>query len=488
MLWLIIFLTFLTSLLTISVGLCIYKLNLIRQLKQNVELKLADEIRQNSLLDSELKELQKNTQREEMQDALTQLPSRKVLEDRLVQTINQSQRYHLTFGVMFLDIDSFKVINDALGYEVGDELLKKVAERLQESIRQVDTVGRFAGDEFVLILPQLSKAETAAYVAQRILDVLAQPFEIREQELFITASIGIAIFPSDGTEAKNLLQNAHNALHQAKARGRNTYQFYQEEMHALSKRELILNSSLRGASIYRDFTLHYQPQFNLATNKMTTLDVSLHWQHPDFGSISLQDFFRLAENSGKIIMIGEWMLKTALNQLSAWKKQNFPFEQIMVTISLRQLENPHFSFKISQLLQEAELEPTSLILKITEGNLLKKPELIEKSLFMLKHLGVQIAIDEFGTGNLALQHIKRLPADYIKLDKSLVEDITVNQESEAIVKMIMALAKSLQINVIANGVDTARQKRLLRDLGCQVMQGALFADAQTAEQVTKITV
>ena len=486
MLWLICLISVIGTILAFSL---IYGARNLKHLKNHcaqVETQLQQEIDKELNITAELEELKNNIAHNSLQDSLTGLPSRHVFEDRLLQTLNQSKRHQLTFGVLFLDVDAFKVINDALGHEVGDELLQSVATRLKESIRQVDTIGRFGSDQFVFILPQLSKAETAAYVAQRLLDIMAEPFQIRTLELFITGSIGIAVYPADGEDVQTLTQNAANALHQAKTRGRNVYQFYREEMHALSKRELVLNSSLRGASIYRDFSLYYQPQFNVETNKIIALDVLLHWHHPDFGLISLQEFLRLAENSGKILVIGEWMLRTALQQLQTWKQQGLNIDRIVVTVSLRQLENSHFAFKISQMLQEMHVDPSCLVLKISEGGLLAKLESIEKALYMLKHLGIQVAIDDFGTGHLALRDLKRFPADYLKIDRSLVQDITINKESEAIVKMIIALAKSLQIAVIADGVESPNQKQLLKNLECNIMQGSLFGGMpRRAEEFTQ---
>jgi len=486
MLWTIIFFG---ALLTVCLLLSVYKIRQLKNSIANVQTQLLDETEQKQNLNAELETLHNNLVINNLQDQLTGLPNRQVFEDRLTQALLQSKRYQLTFAVMFLDIDGFKIINDALGYDVGDVLLKEVAILLKDSIRQVDTVGRFAGDEFVFILPQLSKAQTSAYVAQRLLDIISQPFQIQDQELFITASIGIATFPVDGEDVQTILKNADIAMHQAKSRGRNNYQFYSEEMHALSRRELILSSSLRSASIYRDFTLLYMPQLNVETNKIVAMDVLLHWQHADFGLISLQDFFRLAENSGKILAIGEWMLRCALQQFKKWKSQGVYFNQIIVTVSLRQLEDTHFVYKVAQLLQEESLDPSCLILKISETMLLRKLELIEKALHMLKHLGIQIAIDEFGAGHLALQHLRHFPVDYLKIDRSLIQDISVNKDSQAIVQMIIALAKNLQIIVVADGVDSQNQKQLLTELGCRMMQGSLFGSTpRNAEEVVKETV
>ncbi|MHB1947588.1 MAG: putative bifunctional diguanylate cyclase/phosphodiesterase [Gammaproteobacteria bacterium] len=465
-----------------------YSYRELRKLKIQIALsqvQLLKEINLQQELAKELTQLKEKFAHDVLYDSLTGLAGRQVFEDRLVQTLNQSKRYQLIFGVLFLDLDGFKVINEALGHDVGDELLKEVAERLKNTIRQVDSLCRFGGDQFVLILSQLSKPESAAYVAQRILDAITQPFKVRNHELFITASIGIATYPTDGDEAKILLKNADNALHQAKSRGRNTYQFYREEMHILSQRELTLSSSLQHAEVYREFSIFYQPQINLENKKIASMQALLHWEHPDFGLIALPEFLRLAENNGKIIAIGEWLLRNAFQQFQQWKKLEFCPNSIAINVSLRQVENPHFTYKLSQILQEMNIDPACLVVEVSETLLAGNVELLEKSFHMLKHLGVQTAIKDFGAGHLSLQFLKRFPIDYLKIADTLIQDISVNKESESIVKMIIALAKSLQINVIAEGVESRKQKQVLVELGCNNMQGHLFSAPFRAEEFTQ---
>lgn len=448
-----------------------------------VQSQLQQETDKEQKIESELMTIKNKISRNILEDSLTGLPNRQLFEDRLTQTINQGQRYHLVFGVLFLNLDGFKIINDALGHEIGDAVLKTVATRLNASVRQVDSVARFSSDEFVLLLTQLSKPETVAYVAQRVLDVISQPIQVQNQELFITASIGISLFPTDGEDVHTLLQNADNALHQAKSRGRNTYQFYREEMQALSRRELILYSSMRSASIYRDFTILYQPIIDIELNKVIAMDVILHWHHPDFGVISLREFFRLAENSGKVLEMGEWMLRTALQQLQKWNARGLHYNRVMVTISIRQLEHPQFAYKVAQMLKEFQLEPDFLVLKISEGTF-TRAEMIDKALYMLKHHGVQIAIEEFGLIGLALHQLKRFPPDYLKIDESLIKDITVNKENESVINMILSIVKSLQVVAIASGVESQKQLHLLKQLGCRAVQGQLCSAPRKAEEFT----
>lgn len=436
-------------------------------------------------LQADIQDLKNKLINNVLHDELTGLPGRQIFEDRLKQILTQSKRFDLQFAILFLDIDGFKVINSALGLGIGDQLLKEAAKRLRTCIRQMDTVSRFSGDEFVFIVPQLSKAESAAYVAQRILNALAEPFYINGQELFITGSIGIAIYTTDGNEAALLLKNAENALCQAKTQGGNNYQFYHEGLHTIGRRSFLLSSHLRSTSIYQDLAIYYQPRVNVATQQVICAEVLLHWNHPDFGLILPSELLRLAENTGNMSALGEWLLRQACQQLRNWKKQGSALQAIATTVSLRQLEDPHFIYTIAQILQEAELEPAQLILEISEATFLKKLDLIEKSLRMLKRLGVQVGINDFGTGNIALQHLRRFPIDYLKMTQTLIQGFTLNQESETVIKMIIALANSLQLWLIAEGVESEKTKEKLKNLGCNLMQGTVFSAPLLAKDFTK---
>jgi diguanylate cyclase (GGDEF)-like protein len=446
---------------------------------------LQSEVQRQTVLTTQLSNLQSDFNQNVLVDPVTQLPSFKVFEDRLQQTLHQSTRHKLIFAVLYLDIDDFKVINNVLGYEVGDILLKETVTRLTPCIRKVDSMSHITNDSFAFILPQLSKAETAAYVAQRLLDAISQPFNIKENELFITASIGITIYPVDGTELTQLLKNADIALHQAKSRGRNIFQFYHEDMYALSHRELLLNSCLRSDSIYQEFLLYYQPIVKVDTKEIIAMEALLRWQHPELGLVPPQDFLRLAENNNRINPIGDWVLRHACKQFMEWREQGFHLQKIAVNVSLRQLENSNFTYRISQILQECKMEATSLMLEISESVLLPKLNLVEKTLHMLKHLGVQIAIDDFGTGFLSLQHLRRFPVNSLKIDNVLVKEMMIDTESEAITRTIVSLAKSLQLETIAEGVESEKQKEMLKDFGCLLMQGYLFCRPLLPKEFTQ---
>lgn len=441
---------------------------------QKLNQQLQNQIQKNDQVQQELKNLREQFANNTLTDSLTGLVSRKIFEDHLTLVVNQSVRHQLTFSVMFLDLDGFKMINDALGYDVGDALLKEVAERLKICIRQVDTLSRLAGDEFVFIFSQIAKAETAAFIAKRLLEAIAEPFVIRGQELYLTASIGIAIYPTDGHEGKTLLKNADLALSQAKLHGRNTYQFFQEEMHSVSHRELMLSSSLHNETHYQNFNIYYQPRISLSTQKIVCMETILQWEHPDFGLVTFEELSRLTEKNN-IMGVYEWLMRKACQDLMKWHEHHFYPEAISMQVSLKQLENSHFIQKISSILRETKLDPASLIFELTESSLLIQIELVEKMLHILKRLGVRIAINHFGASHLSLQHLRRLPIDIFKIDRSLIYDVDTNPESEAIVKMIMALASSLQSEVVADGVTNVKQKNLLLSLGCVTMQGGLFS-------------
>lgn len=444
---------------------------------------LSKELDKQYSLNAELADLKENS----LHDSLTGLPGRQIFEDRFSQTLNQCKRYNMMFAVLILELDEFDVIKNALGVEASEQLFKEVAKRLQMGIRQIDTVSRLANGQFVIILAQLAKAETCAYTSRRLLDMIAEPFKVNNQDLFITASIGIALYPMDGDSTTLLLKNADNALYQAKVRGCNSYQFYREEMHASSQRTLALSSSLRDESVYQYFKIIYQPQLNIQTKTVIGMDSTLQWQHPDFGFISTKEFLQIAENNSTIINIGEWWLRNVCQQMQEWTTLSYGPLTVGVPISLRQLEHPHFINKIFQILQETKVEPARLLLEFSENVFTDNLTTVEKVLHKLKHVGVQIGVSDFGAGNFALQNLRRFPVDFLKISPTLIQDITVNKESEAIVSMIMALANSLQRRVIADGVESKNQKELLKSMGCYFMQGSFFSSPISPQEFSEKT-
>lgn len=442
-------------------------------------------VQQLASLNKQVGDLKNNFTQSVLFDSMTGLPNRLIFEDHLEQAIFEGKRFDITFAVLFIKLDELNTIKETLGHAIGDGLLKESATRLKNCIRKLDTLSRFNNDELVVLLSQLNKAETAVYVAKRFIDVLSQPFKVQGEELYVTTTIGIAIYPNDGKDRDTLLKNAASALHQAKNNGRNTYQFYQQEMQALSRRELVLSSNLRSHSIFQEFSILYQPQINIETKQIFSMHSLLQWRHPEYGVIPIDEFVRLAENSGKISNIGEWMMQQILHDCRSWLDQGFPKCTLTSGIFLKQLENPHFIYQISQTLQEMQFEPSQIIFEVSEAILVSNLDLLEKSLQMLKHSGVQIAINEFGKGHLALQYLRRLPFDYLKLDNTLIKDILINDDSAAITKMIISLANQLKLKVIAEGVETEEQVQLLRDFGCFIMQGNVFSPALPAKEFSK---
>jgi diguanylate cyclase len=440
---------------------------------KEAELRVRDEI---NILQNKL--------RHTLQDPITNLLGWQLFEDRLNQNIKESQRYQLTLGIMYVDIDDFKMINDALSYETGNGLLKEVAERLQSCVRKVDSVSRFAKDTFVILLTQLAKPETAAMVAQRILQSLAQPFQINGNELFITAGIGISIYPTDGPDAATLLRNADHALHLAKEKGKHGYQFSQEKMHIKSQRELAITVSLNRGSFFQEFVLYYNPIVNVKDETIFCMDALLHWQHPDLGLIGPQELLNFAEKQRNLNSISEWLLKNACKQFLHWRSLGFNPQYLGIPLSLKQLENSHFIYRISQLLQDLEFKPEWMLFEIKETFAQLSFEVLEKAFNMLTYLGVNIAIDDFGSGPFSLYQLKNFAVNYLKLDASFVKDITTDPQTVALVKSVIFLSKKLSMQLIIQGIETEEQKTILKELDCILMQGKLLGEPLSEREVT----
>lgn len=418
-------------------------------------------------------------------DSLTGLPGREAFEDRLLQALNQSKRFEKSFAIVLLDIHEFHIINEAQGYEIGDKLLRDVAIRLKAVVRQIDTMTRYAGDTFIFLLPQLAMPETAAYVAQRLLDSIVQPFEIDGQQLFITASIGVAIFPSDGPDVKTLLKNANDALHQAKVHGKGRYQFYQQELHALGERELKINAFLTSNDALHKLLIYYQPHVNIKKDEVVCIQAIPFIPLSEKGLIPFSEFSKIAENCGKILEIGEWVLRNSILQFQKWHSEGFTPECLAINVTLRQIENPQFIYKVSQILQKLHMNPKQIIFEVAGDNLFSKTSSLEKAFAMLDQIGIQVAISVFALGQFALQKITKLPINYLKVDAKLIHGNNKKQDSEIIVHMIVNLAKDMRISIIADGVDNQKQKDLLEELGCEVMQGRLFGEPLPVKAMVK---
>jgi diguanylate cyclase (GGDEF)-like protein len=416
----------------------------------------------------------------------TGLPNRTLLLDRLRQALAYSRRYQLTVAVLQIDLDNFKVVNDSLGHSAGDRLLKAAARRLGKRNRAGDTLAQLGGDDFVLLLPYLAEAQRAAIVAQKLLAVMKRPFSVAGKKLFITASIGITVAPLDGVDAETLLRNADIALYQAKEQGRNTYQFFAQDMNIRTMARLTLETDLRRALEREEFLLHYQPRIDVPTGRITGMEALVRWQHPERGLVPPLEFIPLAEETGLILPLGEWVLRTACAQNRAWQQGGLPALRVSVNLSALQLRQPDLIERIEQILVETGLDPRHLELEITESILMKNVESTLLILARLREAGIALAMDDFGTGYSSLSYLKRFPLDLIKIDYSFVRDLTRDASDAALVRTIIAMASNLNLHSVAEGVETAEQLAFLRRHGCDTVQGFYFSPPVPAEEFVKL--
>ena len=414
-------------------------------------------------------------------DALTDLPNRRLVQDRIQQTVVWARRSGAQFAVMFLDLDKFKTINDTLGHDVGDQLLQMVAHRLTECLRAEDTVGRQGGDEFIVLLASLSAAEDAALVAQKILATLSAPFVINGQDLRTGASIGIAVYPQDGGDVETLLKNSDTAMYHAKEAGRSNCQFFTQAMNAAAAERLLLESNLRQAIERHELLLHYQPLVNIADGNIVATEALVRWNHPELGLVSPARFIPIAEDSGLIIPLGEWVLSQACHQLKQWREQGIALPRMVVNLSPRQFRQKHLVENFSRVLSETGVDPHWLGLEITETVIMENPELSIGILNELKALGIELSLDDFGTGYSSLGYLKRFPIDKLKIDQSFVRDITTDADDAAMVAAIIVMAHQLNIRVVAEGVETEAQLAFLREQGCDEYQGYYFSRPLSAD-------
>jgi diguanylate cyclase (GGDEF)-like protein/PAS domain S-box-containing protein len=420
-------------------------------------------------------------------DALTNLPNRRLLRDRIGQVLLQASRNGGQGAVMFIDLDQFKAINDSMGHYIGDSLLKKVAQRLVSSLRSQDTVARQGGDEFIVLLHSVAMAQDAGTMAQKLLNALLLPFQIGGKELYIGASIGIAVLPDDGEDADTLLRHCDAAMYHAKESGRNNYKFFLRQMDQLAEVKQELRKQLRFALERNELLLNYQPVADTASGKLVGLEVLLRWQHPEQGLISPTKFIPLAEESGLIVPIGEWVLRSACMQLKAWQDQGYDIPQLAINVSVNQLRQKTLVRTIARVLNETGVEARFVELEITESIFIDKASETVDTLLTLHNMGLKLSIDDFGTGYSSLSYLKNFPIDTLKIDKSFVNDIVTDPDAAAIVAGIINLAHSLRIKVIAEGVETEEQRVILARQGCDQFQGYYFSKPLPASEiVTKL--
>lgn len=415
-------------------------------------------------------------------DIVTNLPNRLLLNDRISQSITLARRQKKSLAVIFLDLDRFKYINDSLGHAVGDKLLQSVARRLLASVRGSDTVSRHGGDEFAILLSEISHPEDAATSAKKILLSLNAPHSVAGQDLHVDGSIGISIYPGDGEDAKTLIQNADTAMYHAKENGRNNFQYFKADMNRKAVERQTLEGSLRGALEREEFLLHYQPKVNLDTREITGVEALIRWQHPDRGLVPPAQFVPIAEDCGLVLPMGRWVLREACRQARAWQEAGLPFHRISVNVSAAEFRAKTFLAEVSTSLQETGFEARYLDLELTESVLMHHAESSAAILHSLKAIGVHLAVDDFGTGYSSLSYLQRFPIDILKIDKSFVQQITGNLDDSPIVGAIINMGKSLKQRVIAEGIETQQQLAFLQAHHCMEGQGYLFSRPLAAAQ------
>ncbi len=408
-------------------------------------------------------------------DALTGLPNRRLFFDRLTIALAQAHRYRHRLAVVFVDLDRFKNMNDTLGHAAGDELLKAVSERLDHSVREGDTVARLGGDEFALLLPGIHYAEDVAKVSQKLVEALRRPFRIQGRDLRVTASGGVGLYPEDGEDAETLLKNADTAMYRAKERGRDNFQMFSPAMAARAIERGALEQSLRTALERREMTLYYQPCLELATGRIVGLEALLRWRRPELGLVMPKDFIALADFTGVILSMGPWVLETACAQLRAWQKRGSRHLWMAVNLSSYELEQADLVSHVEAALAKSGLEPRFLHLEIPEGYAMQNLDRTVETLRALRAVGVSLSIDGFGAGFSSLAHLRRLPIDRLKVDLAFVRGATTDPDDASVVTAVIAVAHSLDMKVVAQGVEDEAQVALLRALRCDEVQGFLWS-------------
>jgi diguanylate cyclase (GGDEF)-like protein/PAS domain S-box-containing protein len=419
-------------------------------------------------------------------DGLTELPNRILLNDRVTQAIALAYRHQQKLALLFLDVDRFKHINDSLGHAVGDRLLQSVAQRLLACVRSSDTVSRQGGDEFVVLLSEMTNAQDAAVIAEKILLILAAPHCIDHLELHVTASIGIVIYPDDATEAETLLKNADFAMYHAKDAGRNNYQFFKPEMNSSAIKRQSVEDGLRHALERQEFVLYYQPKVNLETGSIIGVEALIRWRHPHLGVVSPAQFIPVAEECGLIVQIGRWVLREACCQARIWQEKGMPALRVAINISAVELRAKNFVAEVRATLAETGFDPHCLELELTETFLMQDSKSTAAVLKDLRDIGLHLALDDFGTGYSSLSYVKRFPIDTLKIDQSFVRDIATDADDASIVSAVISMGKSLHMRVVAEGVETRQQLEFLQKHSCPFGQGYLFSPPVGAWQFAKL--
>lgn len=424
-------------------------------------------------------------------DSLTSLPNRLLFIERLDQVIDMARRFHRKAALLFIDLDNFKRVNDTLGHSNGDTLLKLVSERILNCLRSSDMVARWpatemaarlAGDEFTVILPEIEKEENAAAVASRISDSISQPALLNGNQVVVTTSIGIAIFPQDGDTREDLLKNADLAMYHAKRIGPDAFTYFEESMNIRAMKRMTLESNLRQALEQNELSLHYQPQFDLISGQLCGMEALLRRHNPELGHVPPNEFIPIAEENGLIVVIGEWVLRQACSQLAEWRKKRLPIKRVAVNVSVKQFNHQGFLEMVQQVIDETGLAPENLEIEITESLFVKDAAETLDMLNILKRLNIKVAVDDFGTGYSSLSRLKELPIDCLKIDRSFVDAIASSNKDQSVISAIIAMAEGMNLRVVAEGVETQAQADFLRSRKCREIQGFLYSRPLTRQQ------
>lgn len=447
---------------------------------------LVEKRRYEQQLQSLLQERTAQVNRLAYYDTLTELPNRTLFENRLREALTWANRNREVLGVLFVAVDQVKKVNDSLGHEPGDILLREIASRLRTCISENRTVARFSGDEFAVLLSDVRGADEVSEVVKSITDQLEPSFHLNGHELYATASIGVSLYPLDGKNFQSLLQNAGAALYNARRLGGNTCQFYKADMHSVAAKRLALETSLRHAIENSEFILQYQPRVLCGSQKITGVEALVRWQHPKLGRIPPAEFIPLAEDTGLIVPIGEWVLREACRQNKLWQDEGWPPMHIAVNLSARQFQQENILGTVVRALTDTGMEPRYLELELTESSVMMNADFAIDVLTGLKAMGVKITIDDFGTGFSSLSYLKRLPINTLKIDRSFIRDVPADPDDAALVMTIITLAHNLRLNVVAEGVETEEQLRLLQRLQCDEIQGYFFSKPLDREALTQL--
>ncbi|AKF25973.1 hypothetical protein YH65_05775 [Sulfurovum lithotrophicum] len=445
----------------------------------------SQDITQKKEIEEALLEQTKKLNFQAYHDPLTQLPNRTLFNDRLQQTIVYAQRHQESFGVFFIDLDNFKQINDTLGHYMGDEVLKIVAKRLIKCVREEDTLSRLGGDEFTLLVHELATPESAAKVAEKIMDAMKEPIVIDHQTLHVTVSIGISLYPRDAINMHDLLKYADIAMYKAKEEGRNNYQFYSSKMMNIALKKATMEKELRRAIEENELLVYYQPQIDARNRSLVGVEALVRWDHPEKGLVPPDAFIPLAEETGLIKDLDHYVMCQAMSDMVEWQQMGLAPGILSLNLSISQLMKNDFFFKLQKTLLETGFKVKWLTFEITENQVMLNPKRSIKKLTMLNQMGVKISIDDFGTGYSSLAYLKRFPVDKLKIDKSFIHDLPYNAEDCAITNAVIALAESLQLEIIAEGVEQRDQVRYLLEQGCYIIQGYHYSRPLPKKEMTE---